>query len=110
MPGLTELLSIEEPEDHPDQQQHSFVKRSRQGQETEGAPPSKRLGDTAVADHDLDGADCPSDESACLPLLNRGRHPPLKLAGYRPGEVRTMRVNVRTADAPKESLASIVIP
>ena len=64
LPRFLESVAIEEPEDSADKKQHSLVEWPRYRQESEGAAPSKRPWDAAVADEQPDGADCPGGEGA----------------------------------------------
>lgn len=89
LPGFTELVAVEKPEDRADNQQHDLVEWSWDGQETQSAAPSKRPRDAAVADHDHDGAERASNEGACGPhAVSLGRELNVSRSGHRPRQPR----------------------
>ena len=69
-PRLGELLAVEDPEGAADEEQDHLVERPWDGKRRERATPSKRPRNPAVPNHDLDGAERATDESACPHAVN----------------------------------------
>ena len=65
LPGLGELVAVEEPEDATHEEQHELIERPRNGERSESAAPAKRPRDAAVANDKRYRSKRPADEEAC---------------------------------------------